>query len=390
MKLSVIGFGQCGCNIADEFYAVNNYAKSIFNGRVEILTDAFAINTDEADLGFFKNIPKDKTHRILIGTLSAFGHGVGKINTDAANIIRGSNSAVTDIILKSKRFHESDAVIAIASGGGGTGSGTIGFSIKALKERVDKPVYAIIVLPFAFEERGNTSYAVMNTATSINTVSRYADAVFLVDNERYRKVGCNLAHNLQEINKEIAKGFSDLCCAGEERRRRHIGSKVIDAGDIKQSLSGVSILGRGEVSLPAFQWRKDHFREAIKEQSLIIGALRLAEGNSSLSIKLEDARKILVLVVAPKDTMQVSTLEEISNSLQERASKSVVRIGDYPRKGHDVSVTLVASQLTRVPRIERLFLQAEDLFKRQQEINEESGTKIERMWEFGRNIPTLD
>ena len=84
LKLSVIGLGQCGCNIADELYAVNNYASSFFNRRLEILTDAFAINTDETDLGGFKNIPKDKSHRILIGTLNAHGHGVGKINADAS------------------------------------------------------------------------------------------------------------------------------------------------------------------------------------------------------------------------------------------------------------------------------------------------------------------
>ena len=390
MKVSVIGFGQCGCNITDEFYAVNKYANTVFNGHVEILTDAFAINTDEADLGGFKHIPKDKSHRILIGTMSAFGHGVGKINVDAANIIKASNSVVTDSILRSRKFHESDAVIAIASGGGGTGSGTIGWVIKALKERVTKPVYAIIILPFAFEESGNTSYAVMNTATSINTVTRYADAVFLVDNERYRQVGNNLSQNLRNINQEIARSFSDLCCAGEERRRRHIGSKVMDAGDIKNSLSGISVLGRGEVDLPAFRWKKDHFREGIREQGSVIAGLQQAEHNSSASFNMDDARKILLLITAPKDAVQVSTMEEISNSFLEKSPKAVIRIGDYPRKGNEISVTLIASQLTKVPRLERLFMQAERLFRVQQEIKEESDIKIERMKEFSKNIPTLD
>lgn len=264
MKLSVIGLGQCGCNITDEFYAVNNYATSILGGRVEILTDAFAINTDEADLGGFKHIPKDKGHRILIGTMATFGHGVGKINVDAANIIKASNSVVTDTILRSRKFHESDAIMAIASGGGGTGSGIIGWVIKALKGRIDKPIYAVVVLPFAFEERGDTSYAVMNTATCINTVSRYADAVFLVDNERYRRASSNLAQNLQEVNREIARSFYDLCCAGEEKRQKYVGSKVLDAGDIKHSLEGITALGLGEVDLPAFRWKKDHFREGIR------------------------------------------------------------------------------------------------------------------------------
>jgi cell division GTPase FtsZ len=390
MKLSVIGLGQCGCNITDEFYAVNSYAMSILNGRVEILTDAFAINTDEADLGAFKHIPKDKGHRILIGTMATFGHGVGKMNVDAVNIIKASNSVVTDTILRSRKFHESDAIMTIASGGGGTGSGIIGWLIKALKERVDKPIYAIVILPFAFEERGDTSYAVMNTATCINTVSRHADATFLVDNERYRRAGSNLARNFQEINKEIASSFYDLCCAGEEKRQKYVGSKVMDAGDIKQSLEGITTLGLGQVDLPTFQWRKDHFREGIREQSAVLVALSQAEANSGLSIKLEDARRILVLISAPKDAISTATLEEISNSLQEKAPRAVIRIGDYPRRAKEVSVTLINSQLTKVPRLEHLFVQAEDLLKKQQEIKTETETKIERMFSFSRNVPVLD
>jgi len=50
MKIVAVGIGQCGCNIVDEFYATNSYAKSFFNRGIEILTDAFAINTDEVDL----------------------------------------------------------------------------------------------------------------------------------------------------------------------------------------------------------------------------------------------------------------------------------------------------------------------------------------------------
>ena len=67
MKIVVIGIGQCGCNISDEFYAVNNYSKSIFGHRIEILTDAFAVNTDDTDLSSLKHIPRDMSHRIVIG-----------------------------------------------------------------------------------------------------------------------------------------------------------------------------------------------------------------------------------------------------------------------------------------------------------------------------------
>jgi hypothetical protein len=102
-------------HIADIFYDVSNYSQSIFNRRINIVTDTFAVNTDETDLGGFKHIPKDKSHRILIGNMSTFGHGVGKINTDAAEIIKSVNSVVIDTVLRSAKFHESDAVLVIAA-----------------------------------------------------------------------------------------------------------------------------------------------------------------------------------------------------------------------------------------------------------------------------------
>jgi len=390
MKLVAIGFGQCGCNIADEFYAVNNYAKSIFGRRIEILTDAFAVNTDEADLGGFKHIPSDKGHRILIGSISTLGHGVGKINVDAAQIIKDSHSVVPDTVLKSKKFHEADAVITIASGGGGTGSGTIGWTIKELTERTEKPVYAIVVLPFGFEEKGNTSYAVMNTATCLKAATEYADAVFLLDNERFRQTESSLGQNLNAINKEMVGNFYDLCCAGEERNQKYLGSKVIDAGDIKQSLGSITTIGRGEVDLSTFyRWKKDHFREAVRERGSAAGALRQSETNLGVGIELQDARSILALVSAPGDVLNLSMLEEISGFLQDKAPKAIVRIGDYPRRGKEISVTIIASQLTKAARVENLFLKAETLFEKREEIGKETERKIKQLHDIGKNLPNL-
>ena len=390
MKLVVVGFGQCGCNIADEFYAINNYAKSLFNRRIEILTDAFAINTDEADLGGFKHIPGDKNHRILIGTMSTFGHGVGKINATAAEIIKDSHAVVTDTILKSQKFHETDAIMTVASGGGGTGSGTIGWTIKELKERVAKPIYAMVVLPFGFEEKGDTSYAVMNTATCLNTVSQYADAIFLIDNERFRKTGSSLAQNFKHINQEIVQNFYDLCCAGEERNQKYVGSKVIDAGDIKQSLAELSVIGRGHVDLSAFyRRRRSHYREGAKERSSASGALLQAENNLTLGFDVRDSRRILALISAPKDVLTLTMLEEMSGFLQAKSPKSVIRIGDYPRRSKDISVTLIASELTKVPRVQSVFVNAKDLFQKRQEITKETARKIRQLGELRKDLPVL-
>ncbi len=391
MKLVVVGFGQCGCNIADEFYAINSHAKSIFSRRIEILTDAFAVNTDEADLGGFRHIPTDRHHRIVIGGVRTFGHGVGKINVDAAKIIKESHSVITDNILESRKFHETDAVLAIASGGGGTGSGAIGWVIKKLKERVEKPVYAAIVLPFGYEENGLTSYAVTNTATCLRTVNQYADAVFLLDNERFARRDHSFSRNLYQINHEFVNNFYDLFCAGEEKRLKYLGSKVLDAGDIKQTLDGITAIGRGQIDLGTFRrLNKAHFREEAKETVSVAGALDKAISNLSVSVELGEARRILVLLTAPRGVITLSAIEEVATLLQERAPKAVVRMGDYPRRGKEVSLTLLASGLARVGRVENLFLQATNLLEKQVKMDKETQEQVQQLHQTGDKLPTLD
>jgi len=391
MKVVAIGVGQCGCNIADEFYSINNYSKSFFGRKIEILTEAFAINTDETDLTTLRHIPRDRNHRIVMGLSKTFGHGVGKVNTVGAELMKEITPVVIDDVLCSKKFYESDAIIVIASSAGGTGSGSIGYLVRELKDRIEKPVYAIIVLPFAYEENAEISYAVLNTATCINTVNQYADAVFLLDNERFGRGGTSLANNLQMINQQMVKNFFDLFCAGEEHHREFIGSKVIDAGDIVQSLQGISTIGRGEIALSTFhRWNKEDYREATKASSSLVGAYNQALNNLSLRINTEDARTMLAIVSSPKDVITMSALAEISNSLQSRSPKAVIRIGDYPRRDKEVSVSVVFSTITASDRMENLFVRAEDLIKRKKALEDETDNKIRKLYDLGAEIPILD
>jgi cell division GTPase FtsZ len=390
MKVVAVGIGQCGCNIADEFYAINNYARSYLHRNMEIVTDAFAINTDEADLTGLRFVPRDKHHRIIIGTMKTFGHGVGKINYEAALVMRGTHTSITDSILKSHKFHEADGIVVMASGGGGTGSGSIGWMIKGLKARTDKPVYAIVVLPFGFEEKGESSYAVTNTATSLKMVTQYSDAVFLLDNERFGRMDVSISQNFNDMNREMVKNFYDFFCAGEEKRQKYIGSKVIDAGDIKQSLSNISAIGRGGIDLSISRGRSEGFREGVRQGISAAGALSQAENNLSLRIDLKDARRILVLVNAPRDVLTLGLIQEIFTYLQEKSPEAVVRIGDYPHAGKEFTVSLIASELTKVPRLEEMYLLAEVHLKKGGEIRLETGQKIRQIYELSRNLPALE
>src|SRR3972149_693906 len=133
MKLTVIGFGQCGGRIADEFARLN--AKARRQRKIEITPGVFAVNTDSADLSGLKYIRPDYRHRILIGNKKTGGHGVGKINELGAEIAKADSDKVIDTIRNIKNFTEADAFLLTAGAAGGTGSGSVSVLTQQIKER---------------------------------------------------------------------------------------------------------------------------------------------------------------------------------------------------------------------------------------------------------------
>ena len=71
--------------------------------------------------------------------------------------------------------------------------------------------------------------AIYNTAVCLKSTYSIADAVILIDNQRYIKKDFSLKNNIYEINRLIVEPFFDLLCAGEEKKYKHIGAKVMDA-----------------------------------------------------------------------------------------------------------------------------------------------------------------
>ena len=204
MKLVVIGLGQCGGRIADEFARLNKKATS--QRGIEIVTGCFAVNSDAADLSGLTSIRRESEHRIIIGGRKTGGHGVGKINEMGAEIARDDADKVIDAIRTTKRFYETDAFLLIASSGGGTGSGSLPVMTQHVKERYsDKPVYSAIVLPFEHEET-TEERTVYNTATCLKSTYSAADAVFLIDNQRYIRKDSSLSNNLSKIKRLPAAG----------------------------------------------------------------------------------------------------------------------------------------------------------------------------------------
>jgi len=390
MKLAVVGFGQCGNRIADEFARLNRRARS--RRGIEIVTGAFAVNTDAADLSGLVNIKSDYQHRILIGGRKTGGHGVGKINELAAEIAKDDSDKVIDAIRTAEHFYESDAFLLIAGAAGGTGSGSIPIMTKHIKERyMDKPIYNLIVLPFQHEEE-TEERTVYNSAACLKSVNSVADAIFLVDNQRYVRKDSSIRNNLAKINALIAEPFYNLLCAGEEKKPKYIGVRMLDAGDIMQTLAGWTVIGYGRSQLPLIKLpfeRTRNFRKKSTETHRGIQAMDEAFSEISLKCSPTDASRALYLLSAPAREMNMDLIRDLGDYLRDMAPEAIIRNGDYPREKGALDVTVILSELSDVQKVRDYYTESTSLIpeikKRQRRVE----GKLSKIEEASKDIPSL-
>ena len=386
MKLLVIGFGQCGGRVADEFARLG--IKARFERRINIITGAFAVNTDVADLSGLVTIIPDYQHRVLIGGNKTGGHGVGKINELGAEIARDDGDKIIDAIKETPQFAETDAFLLIAGAAGGTGSGAIATITQKLKERyIEKPIYNLIVLPFQHEEEteGRTIY---NAATCLKSAYLVADAVFIVDNQRYISKNYSIRGNLSKINSLIAEPFYNLLCAGEETRPQYIGSRILDAGDIIQTLAGWTVIGYSKSQLGRMKNPFD-FRDKMAEGQRGVQLINNAISELSLRCNPADAGRGLYLISAPAKEMDMSLVKDIGTHLKHVAPEAIIRTGDYPREKGSLNVTVILSEFGGMRKIIDYFTQTIDLItaiKRKRE-----GIEVEHgdLADAFKDIPSL-
>lgn len=390
MKLIVIGLGQCGGRIADEFTRMGKRAMEMRN--IEIIVDSFAVNTDTADMATIQTIKPDYQHRILIGAGKTRGHGVAKLNELGAEIAREDADKILDALRAAKSLYEADAFMVISSTAGGTGSGAIPIITNVLKERfADKPVYTILVLPFEHEETAE-EMAIYNTAVCLKSTYSIADAVILIDNQRYIKKDFSLKNNIYEINRLIVEPFFDLLCAGEEKKYKHIGAKVMDAGDIIQTLCGWTAIGYGEVKLPLITLPSDWSGSFTKRgEKSFKGLQAMDEAIKELSIECnpQEAGRALFLISSPGKEMDMTMIKELGDHLRQMASQAVIRNGDYPREKGLLDITVIFSELSDVAKVRNYYVKATELAQSVKKRQGEREVKAEKVLDAGKDVPTL-
>jgi cell division GTPase FtsZ len=390
MKLVVVGLGQCGGRLADEFARLNKRARS--QRGIEIITGSFAVNTDAADLSGLQTISGDYQHRILIGGRRTGGHGVGKINELGAEVAKEDSDKVVDAIRTARHFFETDAFMLIAGVAGGTGSGGIPIVAQMLRERyLDKPIYAMAVLPFSHEEE-TEERTVYNTATCLKSLYPSVDAIFLIDNQRYVRKDFSLKNNLVKINALIVEPFYNLLCAGEEKKPKHIGAKIVDAGDIIQSLAGWTVIGYGKTPVPTFKWfpfMSTNFIKKSTETHRGIQAMDEALSELSLKCNPSDSGRALYLVSAPAKEMNMDLVKELGDYLRGISPEAVIRNGDYPRERSLIDVTLLLSELNAVDKVKDYYSKASGVIHELKGRREEFEGKLKEIEEASKDLPSL-
>ena len=392
MRLLVIGLGQCGSRVADQLVRLNKRAQGQWG--INIVTGTFAVNTDQTDLTGLSHISSDFMHRILIGGRKTWGHGVGKINELGAELAREDGDKVVDAVRTAPNFYQTHAFLLICGAAGGTGSGAISVIAQMLKERyVGKPVYALIVLPFEHEEMAELR-SVYNTATCLKSIQSVADGVFLADNQRYVRKDASLSMNLERINSTIVEPFYDMMCAGEIVKYKYVGAKVLDAGDIMQSIDGWTAIGVGRSGIPRafrFPWElaKTSFKEKGAETLRAMQAMDAAVSELSIGCSPEDAGRALYLLSAPAKDMSMDIAKGLGDYLRELAENAVIRAGDFPRGGNTIDITIILSQLAFVQKIRDYYDRATAFAQTQKDRIKETTGRLRDMEEAAKGLPSL-
>ncbi len=375
MKLVVVGAGQGGSNIADEFAAMGEWVWK--NRRIRIFTGAehdplhtgiFAVNLGAGDLYGLQHIPQTDDHTILIGTTDEFrGRGAGKVNADGAEQARRNARKIAATIRDYGDVYTADAILVIGTTAGGTGSGAVGVLVDLLKEEFKKPVYAMLVLPF--ENQYDEPDSVVNTATCMKKVldNSTADAVFLVDNQKFVRKSESMNVNFSQINRRIADSFMDILCVGEETDRRYIG-EVLDANDVIRILKGPSAIGISHTTVPpqkspnSLLGRLKHNKGPAKSKHFSVSKAQVERAQNvvhaalaELSLDCEylengrimyDAQNVLGLFSGPAHEATEEIVEMMDNAFADRVPGAGRRKGTYPGRTSDtISVTVMVTNL---------------------------------------------
>jgi len=361
MNLAAIGFGNAGGKIVDRFVEFEEAS-----GRT-LTTDVLAINSAEIDLAKLDVIPPKR--RLIIGQTHAQvkGRGVGADPELGAEITRLDLTEI-ERQLDDVPVHDTDGFLIVAGLGGGTGSGGAPVLAERLNEVYDEPVYGLGILPSG-DEGGRPS---LNAARSLQTFADATENLMVFDNDAWRQTQGSVSAGYERTNWEIARRFVTLLAAGEIDGST-VSESAMDGSDIRRTLDpgGLSTIAYCQADL----------ERQTREQQGLLGRLRTNghthpdEGDLAMKIHglvrnavqsrltcpadVSSAERALVVVSGPPREVSQKGLQRARQWLERETGSVEVLAGDDPRESADaLSVAVLLSNVTDVPRVDELQEQA--------------------------------
>jgi cell division GTPase FtsZ len=362
----IIGVGRAGCKIASVFLREAQ-------GRVPYT--GVLLDTDSLTLAALPH-----RHRLLLGERFLDGNGANFDLELGRQILDEEKYNIVELIDRVKDGF--DCLLVVSAFGGGTGGG-VDVLIEELKRSYMEPVYYLGVLP----GEQDVERALVNFSESFKPIVAKSDAVFPVDNEALSE-GLRVQGQLNAINEKIFRYFNNLFEVGEYRVPEELGSNVLGATDVINTLSGVSSIGVAgkEVRSSGFFGGGE---EAIDKPELVVHLTKRASQATLVNFDLSAAKRALVVVSGPRRYLDF--LGSIPARLWiEKQLSGEVRGGDLPANDkRSLEVTVLYSGIRRSDRIRYLY-QLGRMLARRGEVGERFSRVYEKFKLLRRRIADFE
>ena len=177
----------------------------------------------------------------------------------------------------------------------------------------------------------------------------------------------------------------------EEKKGKRIGTKVLDAGDIIETLSGWTTIGYGKSLLPLIKLpfgMKSDFRKKGTETHKGIETMDQTISELSVQCDPKDATKALYLISAPAKEINMDLIKQLGDYVRSVSPEAIIRNGDYPGERGSIDLILILSQLKDVERVRDFYTRAasiaDEIKKQETATGGFSATE-----EAAEDIPTL-
>ncbi|MEK6777351.1 MAG: HEAT repeat domain-containing protein [bacterium] len=331
LKISVVGLGQCGGNLAVEF-AKRGY-------------ESFALNTSFSDLKSLEDLPKE--FRLHVGLNGRSGAG-RDLNLGKQSLLSNRDRILSVL---SEPAKSSDLFLLTAGMGGGTGSNLP--ILAEILRPLGIPISVLVTLPAESE----SSMTKVNAIQSVNTLLRQnLNSVILIDNQKILDMfpGVSLSEYYIRANERVIKTLDEFNSADHAYKIRSLIS--FDSEDFRKVFSSRGLLIYGSCSF--------NLNGPLDEAFLFEQLKAIWKGGDLFASGYDysTAAVIAVIIYAPKSVLEATPAEmyeRISRSLKNQTRGAAVYTGVYElEEGRPTRISTMIGKMNFPDRVVNLLSQA--------------------------------